>query len=250
MSSAPTELDALYDRALGDVAAFVALHRALLEATLIVTTPEPVPAGAAGLAAGKALGLNTTALGSTRCVLAFTSETAARKAFPAGCHTLAVPAATLFEMARGGGLVLNQGAASALVFSPEEVIDLAEGRLPESAAAMAERDVLIGEPDEEPEHLLEPLRRLLAGFPEVGAGYRAVMTPADATGAAAPVLLVAIDCAGAEMSESLEAALAEAATAAGAMEIMPVREGDPLSDHLVRDTVPFYRRRAATDFLG
>lgn len=145
-------------------------------------------------------------------------------------------------------LVVNPGEPVELVLPGRDFRRLATtGTAAGGETVPAGTKVLVGDPAIEPEEILSAVAGVLATRPEVAAAYRAqihVERPGEEPSLAIGLVL---DEPPPEGDESLQAAVAGAATEAGApaisiMLLDPERAGDAIADHMLRRTRPFYER--------
>jgi hypothetical protein len=171
-----------------------------------------------------------------RYVTAFSSLARLAAFLPDGGDYVALQGRGLAEIVPAGCRVaLNPGSDVGLPLSPEQVASLRD--IPED---VDEADLLIGEPREEPEAVLESIRGFAETRPEVRAVYRGLLLRA---GSPEPVV-------GFDLDPGTDAAalLDDAGRAArdGGVEqlaLLSLADGGPVARFLLERTKPFYVRR-------
>lgn len=148
---------------------------------------------------------------------------------------------------RGGPAVLNPGFACGKQFVPEEIRRLADGNTsPGEVVTIAKStSVLLGQPSEYPQALVDALRTFFTQRPSVEAAYLGqIHDPASALPPHAIIGIVCSDYAGVVVEAG---AVAQAATT----EPVPIdfiqvgsRSKEGVQGYLRRETQPFYERRA------
>jgi hypothetical protein len=182
----------------------------------------------------------------------FTSLPALQRVLKEESGYLALPARELFALTRGASLVLDPMSGHDKEFYPDEVADLldkgadhvAQTRAPAGAPAPApSREIVLDQPPEPPAALIDALAALLPHHPGVQRAYLCRMH--DPAAGDTPSLLVGFE-GGDGLGEALDAARAVAAGAAPsgvAVDVVPLRAGDPgPSEYLLTAVAPFYTR--------
>jgi SseB protein N-terminal domain/SseB protein C-terminal domain len=205
---------------------------ALAEAEVFLPTPEQVPDASGNLP------LPTFEREGKTYVPVFTSAAQLARFAPDGTPFVRISGRALATFWPAEcSLVFNPGGDLGAVLTPEQVAQVLEAPPPDRALA-------IGEPREEPEELLEAIRRFAEGRPEIEAAYRGLLVRRGGV----PEIVVGLELApGADET----AVIAEAARAAGveSVALVPLRRDAAQSDvarYLLEKTEPFYRRQAAT----
>jgi SseB protein N-terminal domain/SseB protein C-terminal domain len=203
------------------------LLSALAEADVFLPAPEQVPDASGNLQ------LPTIEHEGTTYVPVFTSAAQLARSAPDGTRFVRIAGRALATFwPPECSLVLNPGGDLGAVLSPEQVAEVLEAPPPDRALA-------IGEPREEPEELLEAIRRFAEGRPEIEAAYRGLLVRRGG---------VPENVVGLELTSGADetAVMAEAARAAGveSVALVPLRRDGPQSDvtrFLLERTEPFYR---------
>ena len=175
----------------------------------------------------------------------FTSLDALQRAITEPANYLKMPARTLFEMTKGGTLVLNPTLAYGKEFFPSEIEALlsnAAPYVPESRVIQKQTQVLLGQPRERPSQMIDALTALFEKRSQVKAAFLLLM--GDAPGSK-PHLVVGIDADG-DVERLLREAGGVAADTAPNREpvdVHRIQAGDNgLSDHFLKHVGPFYKR--------
>jgi len=139
----------------------------LLESKVLIIPAGEVPRVVNGvIAENTKIQIARVAVGSRECIPFFTSQ----GRLPTGTAYLLLDTKVLFEMTRGASLVMNPGPAYGKEFLPDEVARLLDGpifRPTERYVAKKPVQVMIGQPSEYPQELVNTLSRLYGGIPEV-----------------------------------------------------------------------------------
>lgn len=236
------ELEAALAAAASDPARRPQLRQALWDGEVLVPLPEHPGAPAEALDEGT-LTLPLVESGGRRYVPVFTSAEALRRYAPDD-----VPTAVVTGRALAGAwpadawMALNPRSEAGAILSPEEVASL-PGE-PPATPAPAEERFAVGEPAEEPEEVIELVRRYCNSRPEIVAAYRALVL-VDAPGRR-PQLVV-----GVELDEDADTDLVlrelEAAgreSGVPALGLLPIRRDHPgaVARYMLDRTEPIYRR--------
>ena len=228
--------------------------RLLLESSVLILGHGE---GEAGGGAGE-IAIQQWARGDGSTVIPFfTSPAALRRAIEEERPCLEIPARTLFEMTRGAFLVLNPESSHGKEFAPGEIEALlADGvnyQL-EQRVTQEETQVLLGQPADYPDKLVDSLRALFEKQEKVKAAYLALMH--DPSVDERPHLIIGIEADGEVEPVIREAGVVVADLAPGGepIDLMAVRRGDTgLSEYFVEEVKPFYERRRVSrlrSFLG
>ena len=138
--------------------------------------------------------------------------------------------------------MLNPRSEHGKEFLAQEIEKLLRGELFDSGEAPQEREVMLGQPDEEPEALIAALQSLFSTLPQVSAAYLAMMHDPQADEQAH--LLIGIDCqdygtvvqqAGTTVKET-----SETTEPVDFVDIQADKSG--LARYLVETTNPIYQR--------
>lgn len=179
----------------------------------------------------------------------FTSVDSLRDAITEQTKYLALPARSLFEITRGATLVLDPRSDYGKEFLPNEVEALLEGgvnMLPQTHVTQAPTQVLLAQPAEYPQRMVDALRALFATRPAVARAWLTLMH--DPSRDDRPHLVVGMQCDGEAETAIREAGAVAADTAPGGepVDLFRVVTGDEgLSSYFERELAPFYARRAA-----
>jgi hypothetical protein len=186
-------LEIALKKAADDPASRPLFFRELLDSKVLIISAGDKPRIVNGvIPQDTKIGIANIEFGGRPCVPFFTSETR----LPAGTEYLMLDAKALFEITRGTYLVMNPGLAYGKEFFPDEVAGLLDGTIfepQERYVAKKAMQVLIGQPKEYPQELVEALSRLYASHPVVNRAWVAFYhnPERDAEGG----LLIALDIA-------------------------------------------------------
>jgi hypothetical protein len=214
--------------------------------TALLTSPLYLDAGEG--TGGDELDLAAREGGDGRLYIpAFTSRSRLERFGSAG-RPVSVPLRDLAEVWPAEvSLVIDPGEPVELVLPGHELRGIAAGDEPGGVETVpAGTSVMIGDPAEEPESVLEAVAALCAEHPEVAAAYRAqlhVDRPGERPHLAIGLVL---DRPGSDV-EGLRREVAERATAAGADQasvaiVNPGDRDDAIAAHMLERTRPFYER--------
>ena len=147
-------------------------------------------------------------------------------------------------------LVLNPMSDYGKEFVPEELASMQDGsifRQLESTMVEENRQVLVGQPANYPQALVDALRSLFSRYPQVERAYLAQMH--DPAASASPFLIVGVEAEGdvgqvmSDAGIAIQGALAEGE----GVQFFRVWEGDEgLAGYMVGSVEPFYSRDAGT----
>lgn len=234
-------------------------YKALLDSTVfILGHSDSSGLGERMLEAGKKVSIqNWTHADGSPVIPFFSSLNSLQKAIEEEVAYMALPAKSLFEMTRGATLVLNPKLAYGKEFFPNEIDALlSEGvnRLPEQRITKKATQVLLGQPANYPEKMVDSLVTLFSKRGNVKAAYLTLMH--DPSQDEKPHLVVGIEAEG-----DVESVIREAGVVAG--DISPnnepvdlyrvARDDKGLSEYFLREVQPFYERRWGSkikSFLG
>ena len=184
----------------------------------------------------------------------FTSLRALQRAIADDEKYIALPARTFFEITRGAELILNPRSEVGKEFTRTEVEALlAEGMNQVVTARVIKDDtqVLLGQPAEYPNAMVESLTTLLARHSNVKAAYLALMhNPSEDE---KPHLIVGI-----EADSDFESVIREAGTVAAdtapkgePVDLIRVVRGQAgMAKYFLEEVKPFYEREGSTDVSG
>jgi hypothetical protein len=176
----------------------------------------------------------------------FSSLGTLRKAINEESNYLSLPARALFDLTRGATLMLNPKSDYGKEFFPQEIEALlVEGvnRVPEQRVTKKATQVLLGQPANYPNEMLNSLTSYFTKKSKVKAAYLALMH--DPAVSEKPSLVIGISTEG-----NADQIVKEAGVVAGdsappgeAVDIMVVTEGETgLSEYFRKSVTPFYER--------
>lgn len=252
------QLEHLLQSAAADPAARPDFYRALLASDVFVIgrTDQDAPANAPFTnPAGSQLHIvNFNRPDGSRYIPFFTSIDALRKALDGEHGYISLPCKSLFELTKGTILVLNPGSKYGKAFLPNEIEALLEtGSNHRAQRHVAKQDtrVLLGQPKDRPQTMLDALSRFFSTHPDVEAAYMCQMSdPASNSGR--PSLLIGIRMAGESMQIYTGAGQIAADTAPANMPVDLVRVTDSdegISGYLTTQTEPFYLKPSPKGLL-
>lgn len=177
----------------------------------------------------------------------FSSLERLRKAITQEGNYVQINARSLFEATIGARLVLNPNSAPGKEFTPEEIAALLDGSLfarHSQEVVKEDRQVLLGQPKEYPQALVDGLKSLYATLPGVRAAYLALLS--DPSRTPEQSLLVGVDTGDDE--NAFQEALGQAGVVVRdtlpkeqAVDFIPIGS-DNLSDYLLQQTEAFYKQ--------
>jgi len=177
----------------------------------------------------------------------FSSLEALQRAITEEVTYMELPARALFEMTQGAALVLNPSLEYGKEFFPEEI----EALLSDGVNRVADRritekptQVLLGQPAEYPEKMVNALISLFSRRGNVKAAYLVLMH--DPSHDDKPHLVVGVDADNEIESIIREAGTVAADTSPGGQSVDLYRidsDDDGLSQHFIHEATPFYTRK-------
>lgn len=234
-------------------------YKALLDSTIfILGHSDGSNFGERTLEAGEKVSIqNWVRADGSPVIPFFSSLNALQRVIEEEVTYMALPARSLFEMTRGATLVLNPKLAYGKEFLPNEIYALlSEGvnRIPEQRVTKKATQVLLGQPANYPEKMVDSLVSLFSKRGNVKAAYLTLMH--DPSQDEKPHLVVGIEAEG-----DVEAVIREAGVVAGdtspnnePVDLYRVARDDKgLSEYFLREVQPFYERRWGSklkSFLG
>lgn len=241
---AHTQLEAALQQAAQDPARRPAFFRLLLESEVFVCA---VPGAPAGDEQEQSLSLRiwNDESGAPRLPF-FTRLELLQSVIHEQNDAVSISTRALFEMTAGATLFLNPGEDFGKEFSPAEIAALLETGVnrPLSEVHMPPgSQVLLGQPAELPQAMLEALKRFLPAFPGVKAAYLALMH--DPSTQAQPGLLIGMQIDGDYQTVLREAGTLIADTAPDGIivDVLMIKAGEGgISDYMLREVSPFYKR--------
>ncbi|MBW3650398.1 MAG: enhanced serine sensitivity protein SseB [Actinobacteria bacterium] len=237
------ELEAAVAAAARDPGHRAELRQALWDAELLVTLPEPPGAPAQALGEGT-LALPVVESGGRRYVPVFTSPEGLRRYVPEDVPTAVLTGRALARAwPADAWMALNPRSQAGAILGPDEVAGL-PGAPPAGQPDQSEERFAVGEPAEEPEEVIELVRRYCRSRPEVLTAYRALVL-VDAPGRR-PQLVVGVELdEGADVDlvlRGLEATGRERGVPS--LRLVPIRRDRPgnVARYMLERTEPIYRR--------
>lgn len=188
---------------------------------------------------GRDVQLATIERGGVSFIPVFTSLTRLRVIAPDGTGYMRVAGRGLASVRpQGVPVVVNPGSDVGTVLAPADVAELG------SAPQPADPWLLVGEPAQEPEELLEAIRGLAEEEPAIRKAYRGLLLK---RGAASSELVVGLELEEDVAREPVLEAVAAAARGAGLESLAVVivdgdEPSDPVGRFLTGQTQPFYVR--------
>ncbi len=159
-----------------------AFYKALMDSEVFVIGHTGAASGASGrqsLAPGDNVSLaNWEKADGTAVIPFFTHLEALQMAIDSETGYLCLPAQSLFEMTRGATLFLNPKSDYGKEFTPHEVEALLEtgmNQQPQRRVVEKETRVMLGQPAEYPQAMVDALCKLLPEHPSVSAAYLCLM---------------------------------------------------------------------------
>lgn len=241
---AHTQLEAALQQAAQDPACRPAFFRLLLESDVFVCA---VPGEPAGNDEGQSLALRmwSDESGAPRLPF-FTRLELLQGVIHEQNDAVSINARALFEMTAGATLFLNPGEDFGKEFSPAEIAALLDSGvnrpLPEIHLPPGSQ-VLLGQPAELPQAMLEALGRFLPAYPGVKAAYLALMH--DPATQEQPGLLIGLQVDGDFQTVLREAGslIADTAPEGIGVDMLTIKVGESgISDYMLREVRPFYKR--------
>jgi len=177
----------------------------------------------------------------------FSSLDALQRAITEEVTYMELPARALFEMTQGAALVLNPSLEYGKEFFPDEIEALLSdgvNRVAEQRTTKKSTEVLLGQPAEYPEKMVNALVSLFSRQDNVKAAYLVLMH--DPSHDDKPHLVVGVDA-----DKDIESIIHEAGTVAAdtSPQGEPVdlyrieSDDDGLSQHFIHEVTPFYIRK-------
>ncbi len=224
-------------------------YRALLDSTVfILGHSDGSYMGEKTLDTGEEVSIqNWTRADGSPVIPFFSSLHSLQKAIDEEVTYMALPAKSLFEMTRGATLMLNPKLAYGKEFFPNEIEALLSyeiNRLPEQRVTKKATQVLLGQPANYPEKMVDSLTLLFSKRENVKAAYLTLMH--DPSNDEKPHLVVGVEADG-----DIESVIREAGVVAGdtspngePVDLYRVaRDEKGLSEYFLREVKPFYERR-------
>ncbi len=223
-------------------------YKMLLESTVyILGHSDQITAGEKTAQAGDKISIqNWVRNDGSPIIPFFTSINALQRAIDTETSYIALPARSLFEMTKGTWLVLNPKSNYGKEFTPDEInalLSAGMSRLPEQRITKQATQILLGQPKEYPNKMVDSLKTLFAKRSNVKAAYLALMH--DPSLDEKPHLLIGVEADG-----NIEQVLQEAGVVAGdtsprgepvdMVRVIPGKKD--LSDYFKKEVKPFYER--------
>jgi hypothetical protein len=230
-----------------DPAARPDFYRQLLEADVfVIGDANPRPEGEWTAQEGESISLQHWTKPDGTVVLPFFSSLAAlQRAVEHEVTYYQLPARALLEMTQGATLVLDPRSDYGKEFAPGEIVALLAGGLTHPAERRVIEEatqVLLAQPSERPEALIEGVRAFLGKRPAVQRAWLALMhIPSQDP---EPHLVIGVEAEG-----EVEALLGEIGSVAadlspgGPVDLLQVREGEEgVGRYFLENVEPFFRR--------
>jgi hypothetical protein len=249
-------LEELLVRAATDPAARPDFYRELLRSTLYAVTPEtPATSTTTVAAAGTTLSLVNWKGSSGPFVPVFSSQERLEEvAHKMGRRVgfVALPGKTLFEMLmqHPEEAILNPGLSYGKQFTPDEIRRVADGTLLRAQVHTIKEDtqVLLGQPADYPQRLVDALVRLFKERPSVEAAYLAQVHFAGEPAPHPLVGLLSSDYGKDGSDAGLVATEVGDASTVTFVDMATAKRDDPLSRYLREKTKPFFVRAKTKPF--
>jgi len=224
-------------------------YKALLEATvLIIEHAEHPREGQGTLKEGESISIrNWLRHDGTPIIPFFSSLGALQRAITDEVTYLELPAKALFEITQGADLVLNPSLEYGKEFLANEIEALLSSgvnQVPDRRITEEPTRVLLGQPAEYPEKMVEALVSLFSRRDNVKAAYLALMH--DPSRDDKPHLVVGVDA-----DKEIESIIREAGAVAAdtspkgePVDLYRIQaDDDGLSQYFIREVTPFYTRK-------
>ena len=223
--------------------------RALLEHNLLIITEgrQPAEPQAVVLEQDREISVRQIEMEGKLHTPIFSSERRISAIVTENVGFLAMRGRELFEMVRGTALVLNPGSAYGKFLTPAEIESLLDGSIfnpePSKNLDAGGKQILLGQPSNYPHHLTEALSKFFATQKEVEAAY---LARAQIAGEESPHTMIGISTTG-DYSALVQAAGPVINPVLKNGEIVDLiqlgQPADPVSDYMLRNTKPFYKRK-------
>ncbi len=247
--AAANEIERLLVAAATDPAARPAFYRALGEHELFVITEGRKPERAQRFVADEntPLQIRMIELEGKLHAPVFTSVERISAVVPKEVGFVAMKGDAMFSMLRGKDLVLNPGAEYGKVFTAHEVEAILTGTIfsPQETPNVGGKKILLGQPNDYPQHITEALGRFFARSRDVKAAYLAHAFISDID--KAPHTLIGVEVAR-DWRKVVEEAGVVVREVAKPDEIVdfvqvPANATDTIGEYMQRQTTPFYVRK-------
>lgn len=230
-----------------DPAARPDFYRQLLEAEIfVIGESELRPEGAWTAKEGESISLQHWTKPDGTVVLPFFSSLAAlQRALDHEVTYYQLPARALLEMTQGATLVLDPRSEYGKEFAPGEIVALLAGGLTRAAEPRVIQEatqVLLAQPGERPEALINGVRAFLDKRPAARRAWLALMT--IPTQDPEPHLVIGVEADGdaAALIAEIGSVAADLSTS-GPVDLMQVRAGEEgLSQYFLEQVEPFFQR--------
>jgi hypothetical protein len=253
MFTPENELERSLIKASTDPAERPRFYQVLAAANVFVITPGVVPAEAEAttLAPGTLLNLSMIEFGGKSCIAFFSSLTRLQAILQSEVGYIQTNALALLKITKDTPLVLNPGSEYGKEFTPEEVASIVNGTVGQTTVHTTERptEVLLGQPKDYPQEMVDTLIRLFRGLPEVERAYLAQIH--DTAQATPPHALIGI-----AVSSDWDKVLAQTGLVAQQvsfpnppLDIIRIGSGESLDSYLLT-TKPFYQRAWLSHIFG
>ncbi len=159
-------------KAMHEPAARPEFYRVLMQSNLLVIPVEEPVIENGSVAAGQKLMLASYRNEDLFFTAFFTSETRVLEAAQEGAKYISMAAKDFFELTLGGYLIMNAASPYHKEFYPDEVQNMLKGNYGNGEYVIQEdMPILVGQPANYPDLLVEELKKIYKSKPEVKAAY-------------------------------------------------------------------------------
>ena len=242
-------LEQLLKEAAVDPAARPEFYRAIIEQQLFIITEGEIPEHEQHIILNKEkpVQLRMIEIEGKPHIPIFTAVERISAVVPAKVGFLALKGCDLLKMLRGNYLMLNPGAAFGKAFTPGEIESLIDGSIfnPQERPDVGGKKILLGQPNEYPRHITEPLIRFFGRSRQVKTAYLAHAFIPDID--KKPHTLIGVEIAGDWEKVVFEAGVvvrdvAKDGEIVDFIQITP-NSTDVINAYMQRETIPFYKRK-------
>ncbi len=256
------ELERLLVQATTDIGAYPAFYRAFLDSTMLVIGNVPsAQVDSSGLGVAKVEDVQSVVQmrdSQGNFVIPVFSSFPRLQETQAGRVTcLQLKGRELLELlGTEKPLVLNPASQYSKEFTPRELVALQDGTMfkdPEHQTYAPDAKVQPGLPAGYPEELVDALKSLFARYPDITRAYLVSIDPPDsAASARLPHPIVGIDLTSNWFDIVRDAGLVAREIIGNDqyVDFLPLRQGDALSDYMLRNLEPFYIGSAESELQG
>jgi Ca2+/Na+ antiporter len=233
-----------------------AFTKLLLNSTVYVLGTTGEGAGARVLQTGEKLHLvKWQRDGGEPCIPFFTSLETLQKSIESAQSYLAIPARDLFDVTQGAHLFLNPKSEHAKEFLPHEISNMLEtgfGQKPNTYIVEKSTQVLLGQPKNYPNEMVEAIKKICAKYSEISQAY--VGTIINPLGSDKPDFVVGIEIVGSE--ETIKTTMQAIGQVAGDtvpkdefVNLVRIKKGDEgIGGYFYDSCQPFYLKKDSSFF--